>query len=590
MRIYLVLLIVLITLVLMGQDFYTGDPPMITPSAARGTVDRQIKTAPKDNRLIRIDKDLTIKHVDPPLNSVRAAHGNTDWHIDTANEFLFGTDMNGNATATNHCPDTWTKKHIHTGLTNTNHFYYDNDVTTPGDDCDTDNGMDRTMLFFYAGHGIGNHSELFSALGSNASVYNMRLGDYSSDDKGILRYYWQCSCQNFAHGPKDCGATSSESYGCPEKFDGSADSVDMRNVYERWGPVLDPCLRMACGVSTSAYCHEGNVNKIWDNYNNNGFDVADSFIDGLHGVEWVVPLCITKGNLSTSNTTLVQDDVFSNECNPFSGPYYHIQFLSNFATTAPQFKHVPIPELIPIWRWEPEPQPDPWKKFEFAEKDNVLFSKDEIKGRGPKYRYNKSTGAVYALGERIFTEDTKVLDEKVYIEKAKDIVKNLGWDESLKLEPVGRRMMIARIPEEGRIKDASDIYTVQKNVIVSFKRQIDVDGTPIKVLGEGGAIRIQMNNDGSLQNASKVWRRMAGTKTMARVKKYEQAYDEALKELGQSAKMYELKDWDWGYKEPSGNDLQRDMTVVFRFNFMPSEPDWQTDYPPRIVEVNGIAK
>ena len=39
---------------------------------------------------------------DPPLNSVRTAHGNTDWHIDTAHEFLFGTEMDGSASAANH--------------------------------------------------------------------------------------------------------------------------------------------------------------------------------------------------------------------------------------------------------------------------------------------------------------------------------------------------------------------------------------------------------------------------------------------------------------------------------------------------------
>jgi hypothetical protein len=35
----------------------------------------------------------------PPLNSAISAHGNTDWHIDTAEEFLFGTDMSGSTTA-----------------------------------------------------------------------------------------------------------------------------------------------------------------------------------------------------------------------------------------------------------------------------------------------------------------------------------------------------------------------------------------------------------------------------------------------------------------------------------------------------------
>ena len=211
----------------------------------------------------------------PPQDSAIAAHGNTDWHIDTAEEFLFGTDMAGANTATNHCPATWTRRHMHVGLTNTNHFYHDADRTTPGDDTNTNNGIETAMLFFYAGHGEPTE---WDTLGNEATQGNMSLGDFK--EGGLSRYYWQCSCKVFAHGPKDCPGSTWD-YACPGDFDGSADSEDMRNVYERWGPVLEPDVRMACGSSTPAYCHEWVTNKIWDNYNNHGFDVADAFIDGL---------------------------------------------------------------------------------------------------------------------------------------------------------------------------------------------------------------------------------------------------------------------------------------------------------------------
>ena len=65
----------------------------------------------------------------PPLNSAISAHGNVDWHIDTANEFLFGVDMGGHNTAANHAPDGWTKRHMHVNLTNTSKFYYDKSKT-----------------------------------------------------------------------------------------------------------------------------------------------------------------------------------------------------------------------------------------------------------------------------------------------------------------------------------------------------------------------------------------------------------------------------------------------------------------------------
>lgn len=70
--------------------------------------------------------------LNPPANSVSAAHGNTDWHIDTANEFLFGKNMVGQQTAQHHAPDIWTKSHIHVGLTNTSNYYYDKSRVNTG--------------------------------------------------------------------------------------------------------------------------------------------------------------------------------------------------------------------------------------------------------------------------------------------------------------------------------------------------------------------------------------------------------------------------------------------------------------------------
>ena len=52
---------------------------------------------------------------------------------------------------------------------------------------------------------------------------NMRLGD----DSASLRYYWQCSCRVFAHGPSSC-AGSTEAYSCPDLFTGGTDSSTMR--------------------------------------------------------------------------------------------------------------------------------------------------------------------------------------------------------------------------------------------------------------------------------------------------------------------------------------------------------------------------
>jgi len=152
-----------------------------------------------------------------------------DFYLERPTEpgFLTGKYMGGSTLAANHCPDTWTKAHRHIGLTNTNNFYCDRDMTATGADDDATNGIDKPMQFFYAGHGA---ATLFSALGNGATLPNMRLGNCASGNRGTLRYYWQCSCEVFAHGPRTC-TPSTEDYACPGDFDGSPDSDAMWNVY-----------------------------------------------------------------------------------------------------------------------------------------------------------------------------------------------------------------------------------------------------------------------------------------------------------------------------------------------------------------------
>ena len=512
----------------------------------------------------------------PALYSIKTAHGNTDWHIDTAEEFLTGKDMDGNLMAANYCPDTWAKTHMHVGLTNTNVYYYDKDVTPTGKDNDSTNGIDKPMLFFYAGHGKPTD---FSTLGNDAYLTNMRLGNCAGSNDGTLRYYWQCSCEVFAHGPKTCAGISAY-YACPGDFDGSADSDAMRNVYERWGSIIHSSLRMACGSSTLAYCWETETNKVWDNYNNKGYDVADSFIEGLRRYDWNTPLCITTGGLFVSGTPLF-DGTFTNTPNP-SGAYFHIQYLSNFATTAPTFEIV-IPELIPIYELIPPPLPDPFRKYKFQEKGDWMYSTDEVKGRGPAVKVNRNSGAVYLFGELRFDEKAKPLEEKEYIRLAERFIEDQGLTEKEISKPAGVRMVIQRVPKEGK---RSDLQKFQKNIIVTFKKQITLNGNTVPFVGEGGMISVQLNNDGTLFNASKVWRQIKGVIRTTKAKKYEQAYNEAIAKIREK-KAYKLSDWTWGYEEAAGNVKQTELKAVYIFNFLPADPKRSKDYPPMIVKISA---
>lgn len=520
----------------------------------------------------------------PALNSVKTAHGNADdWHIDTSEEFLTGKDMSGATSAANHCPGTWTKNHMHVGLTNTDVYYYDRDVIASGEDYKSSNGIDKPMLFFYAGHG---NSTSFDTLGNSATLTNMRIGNCEDcNNDGTLRYYWQCSCEVFAHGPKNCAGVAYH-YACPDDFDGSSDSDNMRNVYERWGPILHPNLRMACGSSTAAYCHETETNKIWDNYNNKGYDVVDSFIDGLHRCSWNTPLCITTGGLFVSGTPLF-DTTFTNAPNP-SGEYFHIQYLSNFDTTAPPTLIIHVPELLPIYELTPLPLPDPYRKMEFKKEGDWMYSIEKVEERNSKVKINLDSGAVYAFGERRFDEKLKPLEESEYIRLAKRFINEQGWTEKEISEPIGARMIIDRAPKEGK---SSDIKRFQKNVVVTFKRQITIEGEEgeditVNSVGEGGTISIQLNNDGSIPNAFKVWRKITGIKKTTKAKTQKQALEEAMAKIKEK-EAYRLADWTWGYKEATGNVKQTELKAVYVFNFQPVDLERSRDFPPRIIEISA---
>lgn len=511
----------------------------------------------------------------PALNTALAACGNDyDWHIDTANEFLFGTDMNGVSTAPNHCPDTWTRTHIHQGETNSNHFYYDASLATPGDDTDATNGIDRAMLFFYAGHG-GPTS--FDTLGNSATQSSMLLGD----DSASLRYYWQCSCNVFAHGPPGC-AGSTEAYSCPEDFTGASDSAAMRNVYERWGPALSDDLRMACGVSTRAWCHQGNVDRVWDNYNNNGMDVADSFIQGLE-TTLAVPLCITTGGLFTSTTPLY-DTQFTNQPNP-SGDYFHIQYLGGFDSTAPEVFLPEVPELLPELYLIPIPLPDPWLERRLLDRGDLLISEEQAGERGPRWLVNVRSGAMYARGTSVQDNKRITLTEKGYLEATAKLIEEMGWAEEVHAPPQGTTMWLETRPRKG---DEARSERSQKNVIVTLRRQLDIDGLRVPVFGTGGRITFQLNNDGTLLNAAKVWRPIGETRAMLPTKPYEQAEKEARDVLGEAADRYRLESWTWGYKEEAGNVEQTKMTMYYRFEFGPVTEEDLRQHPPRTVEIEGL--
>jgi hypothetical protein len=143
--------------------------------------------------------------------------------------------------------------------------------------------------------------------------------------------------------------------------------------------------------------------------------------------------------------------------------------------------------------------------------------------------------------------------------------------------------MAASMPIGGK---HGDIKQMQKGVLVTYKRQIEVEGKRINVLGAGGVVRIEMSNSGSVLNASRVWRKIERTRDVVQIKSFEEARDEALRKL-RNPNAYKLDHWTWGYMEPSGNVKLDALMVVFEFAFVPKNHADMRNNPPRLVRISG---
>ena len=549
-----------------------GDATLSGSSTLEGCLKGRRVTLQPDAKL----EGPTLDMCNPPLNSVVTAHGNTDWHIDTAHEFLFGVDMLGNPSAVNHTPDTWTRRHMHVDEERTSLFYYDTTLNPSGLDLDDEGGIDTQMLFFYAGHG-GPTS--WSTLGDNATQSQMKLGN--CDNGGRLRYYWQCSCEVFAHGPPSC-PDGGWVYSCPEEFDGSSDSAAMRNVYERWGNVLDDgYLRMACGSSTEAWCHESQTNQIWDNYNNLGFDVADSFIYGLHDFvdSPVVPVCLTTGGADVTQTPLY-DTVFTEAPN-LGGDYYHLQYLDSFAGS-PVSGGTPLSYAfaeLPVFQVVSSTGVGSGRNLsDFVDKGEYFESRALSADGQPELRIQKDSGAQYVRGQRNAARSlSSALSQSAYLRLSGTTVQSLGWQEADASAPAADRTVIIR---QSKLGGSPDYF--QKNARIVYRRQLAWRGLKLPVVGPGGAITVQLNSDGSILDASKIWRNAVAGRIVP-VKPLATVLSEAWAQIDVPSD-YRLSGWDWGYKEESGNVAQAELRVVVRVRFEASAAAG-SDAAPRMVEI-----
>jgi hypothetical protein len=488
---------------------------------------------------------------------------------------------------------------MHEGLCYAEPYFHDRGLDPAGNDTDRYNGVDTATLFFSATHGTpetwlampnGQDQGKCPQSASETHVVEpgrMRLGNgQDTGNLGIsngLRYFWQCASNVFAHGPRQCPGGAPD-FGCPESSEGTQDTVLTRNVYERWGGIFAPGLRMACGFSTAAFCHPDDARRVWDLYDrsSNGFAAADAFIEGFRRErEGTLPLCITLGSASVERSALFDERLFTSP-NPSGTSHYHAQYPVPFSSTERPGSSAETgsPLWAPIYGLKPMALPATFKKLAFERQDGMLVSSDLENVSSLTVRVRPASGALHLNGRIHFDPDDPALKEDQYLDRAARFLREWGLAEAA-AKPEGVRMMLETVPVNNR---TFEVIRRQKSVFITFRRQVELDGKSIAVLGDGGVIRLQMNNDGSIARAAKIWREITGVRKIARIKPYETTYGEALQQLANPAS-YRLDGWTWGYKEIEGSAEQADLRIVHIFTFIPKGQDTALQVAPVKVEI-----
>lgn len=519
----------------------------------------------------------------PPEFTVRAAPGAPGGPRDTAEEFLARAPFPSKV-----------KIPMHEGLCYSEPFFHDPAVDPAGRDTDRYNGADTAHLFFTASCGtpetwlaMPNGRDPVKCPQSAAETHavdprKMILGNGTGTGDG-MRYFWQCASNVLAHGPRECPAPA-PAFGCPERFDGTQDTVLSRNTYERWGTIIGTGLRMVCGFSTAAFCSPDDVRRVWELYDrsSSGYDVADAFIEGFRqGRRGTVPLCITRGGADVARTALF-DEGFALAPSPFVTSHYHAQYPVAFSSARPSENPAEsgTPQWAPIYSLRPMPLPSALKALSYESQAGALFSSDLEGATGLAVRVHPKSGAVQLIGRSVFDPDDRPLREEEYFDRAGRFLRETGLAEA-HATPEGIRMVLESVPVVNRTYDVS---RRQKSVILHYRRQVDLDGKSVPVIGDGGMIRVVMNNDGTVARAAKTWREITGVKKIARVKPFDTAYREAEQQLAEPMK-YRLDGWLWGYREAEESEEQADLRIVHVFFFAPHTAGAALDVAPLRIEI-----
>jgi hypothetical protein len=224
--------------------------------------------------------------------------------------------------------------------------------------------------------------------------------------------------------------------------------------------------------------------------------------------------------------------------------------------------------------------PAAYGKLAFEQQPGMLVSEEMAGATGFSVRIRPASGALYMIGKMNFDPDVLILKEGQYLDRAARFLQEWRLAEET-AKPEGVRMVLESVP---LINRTYHVTRRQKSVFITYRRQMEWEGKILPVFGDGGLIRLQMNNDGSIARASKVWREVTGVRKIARVRPYDVAYAEAQQQLAAPA-LYKLDGWLWGYREFEATAEQKDLKIVYRFYFLPKDGDLALPAFPVQVEI-----
>jgi hypothetical protein len=430
-------------------------------------------------------------------------------------------------------------------------------------------------LLFYLGHGTDTS---FDSLEGTIELAHFYAGGASARDSS-LRYFWQCSCNTFAHGPK-CPTLLSgvplppddfvvqDDYGCPDSFGTSPPRAKDRNAFADWGPRLGDEVRMACGSSSLARCWRLDAEEIWDNYNTKRFDVADSFIAGLHPWYFLRPVCLARGGKDPVSSALY-DSRFIWKRNRLPHNRLYLEYIHEFKASAEPPSQVRLRDLF--WHALDELRSvPPASLFHHADRSreiHVLSANRTLwsaEPGGPGASSETDTCIKYpATDDRVLQCHLRALDaplpidltrppgpadEQRYIAAATKFVQDWRWcylpDETPPLgsdaprcgPPRAFGLRIDAVPfiRPGGAVPANPVARYQKCVVVVFARNA-ARTAELPVLNGEGTITIQLDNHARVVNAVRHWLRNPSPSPPEDLRKYEEAWNLAVAELPSDA-------------------------------------------------------